>query len=106
MSDRNKKSLACIDNMTLEDARRELASGTFGDLGSSTHSFALQWVLIKEVEERDKREADTLDIAKDANRIASDALVIARKNERWAMYAVIIAILAAIIATMAYIKTP
>jgi hypothetical protein len=105
MSDNDKKSLACIDNMTLEKARRELAFGTFGNPGSPGHSFALQWVLVKEAEERDLRDSTTLSIAKEANRIASDAASFARKQARWAMWAAIIATIAIIIAAMAYIKT-
>jgi len=62
---------------------------------------------------RDAREEETLSIAKEANRIASDALIVARsssksarKQARWAMWAAIIATTAIIIAAMAYIKTP
>jgi hypothetical protein len=83
MNDTNKKSLACIDNMTLEQARRELAWGTFGEPVSSTHSFALQWVLIKEAEERDKREVESLSISRKAlensrlaTRIAISAIIL------------------------------
>ena len=55
---------------------------------------------------RNAREEETLAIAKDANRIASEALKIAREQARWAMWAAIIATIAIIIAAMAYIKTP
>jgi hypothetical protein len=90
MNNKPPKTLACIDSMTLEEARRELASGTFGDLGSSTHSFALQWVLLREAEERDKRDSETLSISRKALRNSSWANIMA-------ISAIIIAILAIIV---------
>jgi hypothetical protein len=102
MSDSDKKVIACLDNMTLEQARRELAWGTFGSPGSPNHDFASQWLAVKEAEERDKRDAETLDIAKDANRIASNALSEAERanRSRWkdrtmTIIAIIIAMIAA-----------
>lgn len=105
MSNGDKKMIACLDNMTLEQARRELAWGRFGDPGSPNHDFASKWLEVKEAEERDNRDLDAISIAKEANKIASNALDTARKNERWAMWATIIAAIAIIIAAMAYIKT-
>ncbi|MFC1534261.1 hypothetical protein ACFL7M_12940 [Thermodesulfobacteriota bacterium] len=104
MSDNDKKSLACIDNMTLEKARRELAFGTFGDPGSPGHSLVLQWVLVKEAEERDARDSETLRIAKEANDIALNEARSASRSARWAMYAAIIATIMAVIAAKADIK--
>jgi len=47
---------------------------------------------------REAREAEILSIAKEANRLASEANVIARRDARYAMYAAIIATIAAIAA--------
>lgn len=46
---------------------------------------------------RDAREEETLSIAKEANRIASEAEFAARKQARYAMYAAIVAATAAIV---------
>lgn len=50
---------------------------------------------------RDAREEETLSIAKEANRIASEARTAAFEQARWAKWAAIIAMAAAIIATVA-----
>jgi hypothetical protein len=57
MSNSDKAFIAKIEAMTIEQARRELASGTFGRPGSPNHDFASQWIAVKEAEEHDKRDA-------------------------------------------------
>lgn len=52
---------------------------------------------------RDAREEETLSIAKEANRIASEARTAAFEQARWAKWAAIIATVAAIIAAVAAI---
>ena len=96
-----------LESMPFEEARNKILRTELGyDLDSPGHIFCLSWLESKEASLRDDCEETTLSIAKDDNRIASDALETARRNERWAMYAAIIAIVAAIIATMAYMKSP
>ena len=80
---------ACLDQRTLEQARRELEYGTFGEPGSPTHNFASRWLAVKEAEERDKRDNESLSIS--------------RKALRSANWANIIAIIAAIIAIAAIV---
>lgn len=45
-----------LEAMPLEQARRELASSTFGAVGSPNHRFASSWLAVKEAEERDIRD--------------------------------------------------
>jgi hypothetical protein len=68
--------IAQLEAMTLEQARREIASGKFGDPTSIVHNFASQWLMVKESEERDKRDAETLSIARSAKTIAIAAIII------------------------------
>lgn len=72
-----EKIKAQIDPMTLEQARKELASGTFGDPTTIVHNFASQLVSLKESEERDKRDAETLSLSRKALSVSRDAKVIA-----------------------------
>ena len=72
MSESDKNFIARLEAMPLEQARRELASGTFGGIGSPNHTFASSWLAAKEAEFRDAREAETLSIAKEANSLARE----------------------------------
>jgi len=90
MSDSDKKFIACLDNMTLQQARRELAWGTFGNPGSPNHDFASQWLAVKEAEEQDKRDARIESISRKALHNANWANIIA-------ISAIIIAIIAIIL---------
>jgi hypothetical protein len=89
-----KQIPACFSEMTVEQMRREFGYDKFGKPGTESHSFALFWLSIKESEERDKREASTLSIAKEAN-------LIARTQARWTRYAMIAAATAVMIAAIA-----
>lgn len=91
----DKKVIAQLEAMTLIQARRELASNTFGKPGSGNHSFASSWISIKESEERDTRESKTLAIAEEANSIAKSMRREVRKDRIIAIVAIIIAIIAA-----------
>ena len=89
MSDSDKKFIAKLEAMPLEQARRELASGTFGNIGSPNHIFASSWLVVKESENRDNQDLRIEFISRKALR-----------NSTWAN---IIAIIAMIIAVMAII---
>jgi uncharacterized membrane protein len=95
-----------LESMPFEEARKKVLQNELYDPETPGQIYCLSWLESMETDLRDAREKETLSIAKEANLIASDALSTARKNERWALYAVIIAIVATIIAAMAYIKTP
>ena len=91
--------------MTINEARKSIASGQFGSIGRPDRAFASEYLFSKEAEERDKREAKTLSIAKEANELArkvnlrtSDIDVFNRRAVRKDR---IIAIIAMIIATIA-----
>ena len=101
-----------LDAMTIEEARQAIAKAEFGHGHGQDYMFASRWLSAKEASLRDSREAETLSVAKEANRIASEAKDIAllaaksaSKQARWAMWAAIIATIAIIIAAMTYIKT-
>ena len=85
----DKAVIARLEEMPLEQARRELASGAFGAAGSPNHDFASQWLAVKEADAREKRD----------NRIDS----ISRKALRNSTWANIIAIIAVICSAIAII---
>jgi len=85
----DKDSIARLEAMTINQARKEIASGNFGVIKSPHHRFASDWLSAKEAEARDERDAITLSISRKALR-----------NSNWAN---IIAISATIIAIMAII---
>jgi hypothetical protein len=113
-------SLDELEKLGEQEVRKRLASNVYGDPRNSNHISVQTWLRSKECEREEALNNESLSISRkalaaseeanrlaaDANCTASNALVISRKHERWAMYAVIIAIVAAIIATMAYIKSP
>ena len=102
-----------LDAMGERAVRNDLNSGKYGHVGIPVFSFVSAWLadaefarLAADSAKRDEREDRTLaiaenalSIAKDANRIASEDLAAARLNARWAMWAAIIATIAATIAT-------
>lgn len=56
---RHEKEIADrIDAMPVEQARLEIASGAFGDIGSPNHAFASSWLSTKEASLREAREAE------------------------------------------------
>jgi len=99
----NRQELEEMGERAVRDA---LNLGKFAYPGHKNHAFVSTWLMDKEFSrletsetKRDEREAETLSIANEANRIASEALTAARSNARWAMYAAIIATVALICAT-------
>lgn len=116
----NKTDIDALEAKGIEAVQLEMAKGLHGSPGSPVRAEVDAWIEAKRTavdnrssSKRDAREEETLSIAKEANRIASEALATARSSSasakeqaRWAMWAAIIAIVAAIIATMAYIKSP
>lgn len=77
MNNSDRLVVAQLEAMPLDQGRRELASGTFGRPGSLNHSFASSWLAVKEAEERDKREAESLSISRKALQISYAAIIIA-----------------------------
>jgi type IV secretory pathway component VirB8 len=87
LNNSDKEMIARLEKMPIEQARRELASGTFGAVGSPNHRFASSWLAVKEAEERDKQDAFNESISRKALR-----------NSNWANIIAISAIVIAIIA--------
>jgi len=105
---KEQQTIKKLNAMTVDEARQAIASGQFGHSNSQDYVFASRWLSAKESSLRDEREEETLSIAKEANRIASNALIevrssatSVRKQARWTMYATIIATIAIIIAAIA-----
>ena len=78
---------ACMEQMTVKQMRIEFGYGKFGEPGSPSHNFASFWLAVKESEERDKRDNDSLSISRKALR-----------NSNWANIIAAIAIIIAIAA--------
>ena len=89
LNESDKKVIAQLEAMTLEQARKKLASGDFGKQGSGNHDFASSWLSVKEAEERDKRSERSETISLKALRTST-----------WANIIAIIAIILSIIAIL------
>jgi hypothetical protein len=101
-----------LKKIGVDRLRAHIKAGTWEKNSPQKHGEAIEVVRrfdASKAEEasamRDVREEETLSIAKEANRIASEALVIAKSSldsaseqARWAKWAAIIAMTAAIIA--------
>jgi hypothetical protein len=75
-----------------------------GDIGAQASAWLAEQKSLRDdadAAKRDAREEEALFIAKEANRIASEARAAAFEQARWAKWAAIIATVAAIIATVA-----
>ena len=108
----NKSELESLEAKGPEIILLEMAQGRHGSPGSQTRDEVESWLRSKQIisnalgaSKRDAREEATLSIAKEANRLASEANSIARleaaaasRSARWAMYAAIIAAISAIVA--------
>lgn len=77
LNESDKKVIAQLEAMTLKQARKALASGTYGTPGSGNHDFASSWLSVKEAEEQDKRDLESLSISRKALRISYIAIIIA-----------------------------
>lgn len=64
MNRHQKEMVNRLEAMSIEQARREIASGSFGDIGSPNHAFASSWLSVKEATLRDAREAKTASLAR------------------------------------------
>ena len=84
MNIRKKEMIGRLDSMSLEQARKELASGTFGDIDSPNYNFCFSWLSVKEATLRDTN---------------------AKNAERWARRAAYAAYLAVILTTISIIVT-
>ena len=87
---------AKLESRGESQVRIELAQGIWSE--PRTVALVKEWLALKDrarasedSAKRDAREKETLSIAKEANRIASESLPIARTAVLWARYAAIIA---------------
>ncbi len=101
----NKIQIEALEAKAPETVLLEMAQGGHGSPDSQTRIEVESWLRSKQVvadaaatSKRDAREESTLAIAKEANRLASEANSIARLAARSAKYAAIIAAIAAIAA--------
>ena len=62
MNNRQKEIVDRLEAMPIDQARLEIASGSFGDIGSPNHAFASSWLSAKEASLRDAREAEMASI--------------------------------------------
>lgn len=69
--------IARLEAMSLEQAKRELACGTFGAVGSPNHSDASSWLAVKEAESRDSHESRLESMSRKALRNSNLANIIA-----------------------------
>ena len=100
----NESTRQHYESIGVEGVLDEIARGVFGPGKSVARNEAEAWVLAKQTKDASIREARTLAIAeealstaKSANLIASEQLVAARRNARYAMYAAAVAMTAAIV---------
>lgn len=84
MNKHEKDIISKIESMSFEQIRDELASGSFGDIGSPNYNLCLSWLSLKEASLRDSNTAQAA---------------------RWARHAAYAAYTAAIIATISIITT-
>lgn len=75
-----------LEAMSLDQARKTIASGQLGAIGSPNHSVASEWLAAREATARDTREDASLSVARKA-----------LSNSRWAN---VIAIAALVISTL------
>ena len=88
MNNAQREMIERLESMPLEQARRALASGSFGDVGSPNHDFCLSWLSAKESAVREAREEESLSVSRKALRNSIGATIIAT-------FAMIIAAIAA-----------
>ena len=115
----NKSELESLEAKGPETVLLEMAQGGHGSPDSPRRHEVEAWLRSKQVtadashaSKRDAREEATLSIAKEANRLASEANSIARleaaaasRSAMWAKYAAIIAAIAAIAAIIVPLLT-
>jgi hypothetical protein len=77
MNNAQREMTELLEAMSLEQARRAIASGSFGDVGSPNHEFCSSWLSAKESTAREEREEESLSISRKALRISIWATIIA-----------------------------
>lgn len=72
-----------LESMPLEEARRAISTGAFGDIGSPNHVICMSWLQAQDTSLQHSREDEALDVSRDAlrnsklaTRIATLALVL------------------------------
>ena len=72
-----------LESMSLDEARRAIATGQFGDIGSPNHAFCSSWLAALDASLQHARETEALTISREAltnsklaTRIAIIALVL------------------------------
>lgn len=76
MNNQEKADVAQLEAMSIDQARRAIASGTFGGIGSERYDFCFSWLAAKEASIRENREEETLRIARRANKLAFAAMIL------------------------------
>ena len=77
MNEGDKNFIARLEAMPLEQARREIASGKFGRVGSPDHDFASSWLAVKEAELQEGRDSRLESMSRKALRNSTVANIIA-----------------------------
>jgi hypothetical protein len=80
LNESDKKFIARINSMSLEQARRQLAAGLFGKAGSPNYDFVSGLVAVKEAEARDEQESRIESMSRKAlfnSRVANIIAIIA-----------------------------
>lgn len=83
--------LSRLESMPFEEAREKILTRKLGNqLGSENHELCLSWLACKEAKLRDEREAESLSIAR-------RALLISASARKWAITAIVVSAITAII---------
>ena len=106
----DKNVLAEVEKLGVEGVLLEMAKGGFGHPGSPLRFDIENWIKHEQAKKqslsdlvRDQRERETLEIAKQANVIATEARQVAKDQARWTFWSFFIAMIAAAIAAAAWI---
>ena len=87
-----------------EGVKEDLAASRYGPSEGAQVTFAKQFLEEIEAQEASHHKAAELDIAREANKFAQEANKIARNANRWSMVAAGIALVALIVAALAYAR--
>ncbi len=79
--------------MPLDEARIAIATKQFGDIDSPNHHLCSAWLMAKEAGLRDLREEETLSISR-------RALAMSESARKWAIIAIVVSSITAIIMTI------
>ena len=55
-----------LESMPLEDARRAISTGVFGDIGSPNHDICMSWLQAQDITLQHSRESEALGLSRDA----------------------------------------